>query len=70
MESFAASYGFRKACPVEELLADKSINTVFILGPNNVHYKHFKAAAMDHLRRIYLENLYARAVRKRKAFLR
>lgn len=56
MESFAASYGFRKACPVEELLADKSINTVFILGPNNVHYKHFKAAAaMDHVRRIYLE---------------
>lgn len=56
MESFAAKYGFQKACPVEELLADKRIDTIFILGPNKVHYLHFReAAGMDHVRRIYLE---------------
>ncbi len=56
MESFAAGYGFQKACPAEELLADKRIDTIFILGPNNVHYQHFRAAAaMNHIKRIYLE---------------
>lgn len=56
MESFAARYGFQRACPAEELMADKRISTIFILGPNNVHYQHFRAAAaMDHVQRIYLE---------------
>ncbi|MFZ2338869.1 MAG: Gfo/Idh/MocA family oxidoreductase [Bacteroidales bacterium] len=55
-ESFAARYGFQRACPPEELLTDKRISAVFILGPNNVHYEHFKAAAsMDHVKKIYLE---------------
>ena len=56
MESFASRYGFKRACTAEELLADKRISTIFILGPNNVHFEHFKAAAaMDHVKRIYLE---------------
>ncbi len=55
-ESFASRYGFQKACTAEELLADKRISTIFILGPNNVHYLHFRAAAaMDHVQGIYLE---------------
>lgn len=55
-ELFAARYGFQKPCPPEELLTDERISTVFILGPNNVHYEHFKAAAaMDHVKKIYLE---------------
>jgi predicted dehydrogenase len=55
-ELFASRYGFQRACPPEELLTDERISTVFILGPNNVHYEHFKAAAaMDHVKKIYLE---------------
>ena len=55
-ELFASRYGFQRACPPEELLTDESISTVFILGPNNVHYEHFKAAAaLGHVKKIYLE---------------
>jgi len=55
-ELFASRYGFQRACPPEDLLTDERITTVFILGPNNVHYEHFKAAAsMGHVKKIYLE---------------
>ncbi len=55
-ELFASRYGFQKPCPAEELLDDERIDTIFILGPNNVHFQHFRAAAaMDHVKKIYLE---------------
>ena len=41
--SFANRFGFARSCDLEEFLADKEINTVFILGPNKVHYEHLKA---------------------------
>lgn len=55
-ESFASRFGFAKACEFEEFLGDKSIDTVFILGPNRVHFEHFRAVlGMKNIKRIYLE---------------
>ncbi len=54
--SFASRYGFRKSPDTEEFVSDENINTVFILGPNNVHYEHLKAVIeMESLKRVYLE---------------
>lgn len=55
-ESFAKRFGFRKACDIQEFVADPRINTVFILGPNKVHYEHLTAVLkMTAIKRIYLE---------------
>jgi predicted dehydrogenase len=54
--SFAKRFGFIKSYDLEEFIADNKINTVFILGPNKVHYEHLKAViGMTALKRIYLE---------------
>jgi predicted dehydrogenase len=54
--SFARQFGFLRSCDLEEFVADKKINTVFILGPNKVHFEHLKAAMkMPDIKRIYLE---------------
>ena len=54
--SFAKRFGFVKSPDIEEFISDKKINTVFILGPNRVHYEHLKAVIeMAALKRIYLE---------------
>jgi len=53
---FAARFGFKKAVSLDELLDNEMIDTVFILGPNKVHFEHFRAVlAMKSLKRIYLE---------------
>ncbi len=55
-ESFASKYGFEKAQSVEEFAKNEDINAVFILGPNKVHFEHFKLALqMPNVTRIYLE---------------
>lgn len=55
-EAFAKKYGFKKSLTLEEFKADSTINTVLILGPNSVHFDHFKMAVeMPSVRRIYLE---------------
>jgi predicted dehydrogenase len=55
-ESFASRFGFAKPCDLKEFLSNKRIDTVFILGPNKVHYEHFKAVmGMKAIKRIYLE---------------
>ena len=55
-ESFAGRYGFNHAQTPEDFFNNKKIDTVFILGPNNVHFEHLKAASeMAGVRRIYLE---------------
>ena len=41
--SFAKRFGFKKSPDLDEFISDKKINTVFILGPNKVHYEHLKA---------------------------
>jgi predicted dehydrogenase len=53
---FALEYGFSKSESFEEFIANEGIDTVFIMGPNNTHFEHFKAAsAMPSVNRIYLE---------------
>src|ERR1035437_5384767 len=42
--SFAKRFGFLKSPDMEEFVSDRNINTVFILGPNKVHFEHLKAA--------------------------
>jgi len=54
--SFAKQYGFAKSPDIEEFVANKKINTVYILGPNKVHFEHLKAVIkMPSVKRIYLE---------------
>jgi predicted dehydrogenase len=54
--SFAEKYGFLKSESLENFLQNREINTVFILGPNNTHFKHFREAIkIDCVNRIYLE---------------
>jgi predicted dehydrogenase len=54
--SFSKRYGFINSYDLEEFVADKNINTVFILGPNKVHYDHLKSViGMTSVKRIYLE---------------
>jgi len=53
---FATQYGFLNSAGLDDLITDKTINTVFILGPNKVHYEHLKKAiGMSAIRRIYIE---------------
>ncbi|MCE5347285.1 MAG: Gfo/Idh/MocA family oxidoreductase [Bacteroidales bacterium] len=55
-EPFAKRFGFLKSCDLKKFLADKRINTVFILGPNKVHFEHIKAVLeMSSIKRIYIE---------------
>jgi predicted dehydrogenase len=54
--AFANRFGFVRSCELKEFIADKEINTVFILGPNKVHYEHLRAVCeMPAIKRIYLE---------------
>jgi len=53
---FAERYGFAKACDLDEFVENNRIDTVFILGPNKVHFEHLKAAlGMKAIKRIYIE---------------
>lgn len=55
-ETFARQYGFREAVNFSSFTSNTSIDTVFILGPNNIHYPHLEAALkMPSVKRIYLE---------------
>jgi predicted dehydrogenase len=55
-DNFAAKFGFRKSLTLEEFKSNPDINTVLILGPNNVHFEHLKLALdMPSVTRIYLE---------------
>lgn len=55
-DAFAAKFGFRKSLSIGEFKANTDINTVFILGPNKVHFEHLKLAlTMPSVTRIYLE---------------
>ena len=54
--SFARQFGFTRSCDLEKFIADEKMDTVFILGPNSVHFEHLKAAmGMPCIKRIYLE---------------
>ncbi|HAX95117.1 MAG TPA: hypothetical protein DCY35_01130 [Prolixibacteraceae bacterium] len=54
--SFARAFGFAQAEGFDDFRKNQEIDTVFILGPNNTHFEHFKTALeMPAVRRIYLE---------------
>ncbi|MFW5890522.1 MAG: Gfo/Idh/MocA family protein [Marinilabiliaceae bacterium] len=53
---FARKYGFDEALSPEDLFRREDIDTVFVLGPNHVHYKHLESALqMKNIKRVYLE---------------
>jgi len=53
---FAKKYQFSIAQPLEDFVKNKKIDTVFILGPNKVHFEHLKLALeMPNVKHIYLE---------------
>lgn len=55
-ENFAEKFGFKTAQSVEKFKVNKNIEAVFILGPNKVHFEHFKMALqMPNVKYIYLE---------------
>lgn len=55
-ESFAGKYGFSKSQKVDDFALNNDVEVVFILGPNKVHFEHFKMAAqMPAVKYIYLE---------------
>lgn len=55
-KSFAGHYGFMKSCDLKEFVENNRIDTVFILGPNKVHYEHLQAVlGMKAIKRVYLE---------------
>jgi predicted dehydrogenase len=54
--TFARRFGFGRACSSADFFSDRTIDSVYILGPNRVHFEHLKAAmGMPSIKRIYLE---------------
>lgn len=54
--AFSRKYDFSESCDLDHFLSNKEINTVFILGPNKVHFEHLRAVmTMSAIKRIYLE---------------
>lgn len=54
--SFASKYEFETAESIEQFADNTEIDTVFILGPNKVHYEHFELALnMSGVRDVYIE---------------
>ena len=53
---FAERFGFSQACGLDDFAKKGDIDTVFILGPNKVHFEHLRTAlGMKGIKRIYLE---------------
>ncbi len=68
--SFAKKYGFARAAGIDEFIEDNYINTVFILGPNKVHYEHLERVLnMPSVKRIYLEKPVCSNVEEEKAIV-
>jgi predicted dehydrogenase len=67
-EFFSSQFGFKKGVGIDEFISDKTINTVFILGPNKVHFEHLKAAlGMHSIQRVYLEKPVCSGTEEEKA---
>lgn len=53
---FAKDFGFKNQQSFEDFLKNEKLDTVLIMGPNNVHAAHLKAVSrMPNVSRIYLE---------------
>jgi len=69
--SFASHYGFKKGVSIEEFASNDRIDSVYILGPNKVHFEHFKTAvSMPSVKRIYLEKPVCSTVEEEKEIVR
>jgi len=69
--SFASHYGFKKGVSIEEFASNDRIDSVYILGPNKVHFEHFKTAVgMPSVKRIYLEKPVCSTVEEEKEIVR
>jgi predicted dehydrogenase len=67
-ESFARQFGFKGACDIDEFTSDRRISTVYILGPNKVHFEHLKAAmGMPSVKRIYIEKPVCSTIEEEKS---
>ena len=65
---FARNFGFIQSSDLKEFISDDKINSVFILGPNKVHYEHLKAVlGMKGVKRIYLEKPVCSNLEEEKA---
>ncbi|MCD6355093.1 MAG: Gfo/Idh/MocA family oxidoreductase [Prolixibacteraceae bacterium] len=54
--AFARKYGFTTAQTAKDFFGNEKINAVFILGPNKVHFEHFKKVLqMPAVKLVYLE---------------
>ncbi len=54
--TFARNFDFRTAVDLSSFLENRNINTIYILGPNNIHFTHLEAVMkMPEVDRIYLE---------------
>ena len=47
-ENFANKYGFSVAQDLEDFVQNEKLDTIFILGPNKVHYEHLRLALAMH----------------------
>ncbi|NJK97088.1 MAG: Gfo/Idh/MocA family oxidoreductase [Bacteroidales bacterium] len=67
-EAFAHKYGFARAVDLPAFIQNSAIDTVFILGPNHIHYPHLEAALkMPSVKRIYLEKPVCSNVQEEEA---
>jgi len=67
-ESFAKKFGFNNAQSVEEFAQNEKLDAVFILGPNKVHFEHFKLALlMPNVKYIYLEKPVCSTLKEEQA---
>ncbi len=65
---FAERFGFNRAIGFDEFIKDEAINTVFILGPNKVHFEHIKAVLkMNAIKRVYIEKPVCSSIDEEKA---
>ncbi len=55
-KAFVKKYGFSIAQNIDDFANNSELNTVFILGPNKVHYEHLKLAMeLPNVKNIYIE---------------
>ena len=54
--SFAEEHGFKNAVAIDDFWDRDDFETVYILGPNSVHFEHLvRVLEMKHVRRVYVE---------------
>jgi predicted dehydrogenase len=69
--AFARQYCFNRAVDYNAFVENREIDTVFILGPNHIHFAHLEAALkMPSVKRIYLEKPVCSNIREEEEMSR